>query len=351
MTHLKKMKLLPLLMLVFAFTSCNEYPDLEDGLYAKFNTNHGEFLLKLYYDKKPITVGNFVALAEGNHPDADEKFKGKPFYDGLKFHRIIDGFMIQGGDPEGTGQGSAGYKFNDEFDSSLTHDKGVISMANSGPNTNGSQFFITVAPTKHLDGRHSIFGEIAKGEKVVDSIGKVETTKPGDKPVNDVIMEKVEIIRIGKDAKNFDAPQAYKGGLEAIKKEKEAEKAKVAKTIEELKAKMETTESGLMYYIEKENPEGKQAEVNKTVKVHYAGYLTDGTKFDSSFDRGQPISFRLGTGRVIKGWDEGVELLKEGETAHLLIPSDIAYGSRQRGPIPANATLYFKVKLVEIVDN
>lgn len=349
MKHLKT-KLLPLLMLVFTFASCNEYSDLEDGLYAEFKTNEGDFTLQLFYDKKPVTVGNFVALAEGNHPDADEKYKGKPFYNGLTFHRIIEDFMIQGGDPEGTGQGSAGYKFGDEFDASLTHDKGVISMANSGPDTNGSQFFITVAPTKHLDGKHSIFGKIVEGKDVLDSIGKVETTKPGDKPKSEVIMEKVNIIRVGKDAKDFDAPEAYKGGMEAIKKEKDAAKDKVKKRISELESKMQETDSGLKYYIEEENPEGKQAVAEKNVRVHYAGYLTDGTKFDSSFDRGEPITFPLGAGRVIKGWDEGVQLLKTGETAHLLIPSDIAYGSSQRGPIPADATLYFKVKLIEVID-
>lgn len=347
MKHLP-IKFLSILILSLSFISCTEYADLDDGLYAVFNTNKGQIIVDLHYKKKPVTVGNFVALAEGSHPEVDEKYNGKPFYNGLTFHRVMDNFMIQGGDPLGNGQGGPGYKFLDEFDDSLTHEKGVISMANSGPNTNGSQFFITVAPTQHLDGRHSIFGKVAMGQSVADSIAKVETEKSTNRPKTEVLIEELKIVRKGKEAKNFNAVEAYTKGIEEITAAKAKERQKMADQIEAMKTDMLTTDSGLMYRITTPNPEGMPAGDGDKVSVHYAGYLEDGTKFDSSFERDQPISFVLGTGRVIPGWDEGIQLLKTGEIADLLIPSDLGYGSRARGPIPANATLYFKVELVDV---
>lgn len=156
-------------------------------LVAVFETNMGTFECELFEDKAPKTVANFVGLAE------------KGYYNGVIFHRVIDNFVIQGGDPTGTGSGGEsiyGHPFEDEFHPSLKHDKaGVLSMANAGPNTNGSQFFITLAPTPWLDNRHSIFGQVIKGMNVVRAIGKVETIKPGDRPVKDVVMKKVKIER------------------------------------------------------------------------------------------------------------------------------------------------------------
>jgi cyclophilin family peptidyl-prolyl cis-trans isomerase len=349
MKHLQT-KFLAIAIFTLSLVSCGEYADLKDGIYAVFMTNKGEVVVNLHYKKKPITVGNFVALAEGIHPQVDEKYKGKPFYEGLTFHRVIDNFMIQGGDPLGNGQGGPGYKFTDEFDDSLTHDKGVISMANSGPNTNGSQFFITVAPTKHLDGKHSIFGKVVIGQNVADSIAKVETAN-ANRPKEEVIIEKLKIVRKGKDAKQFDPVEAYKNGIAEIEAENEARRKAFEARLDEMMANMTKTDSGLMYRITESNPEGESPENANTVRVHYAGYLTDGTKFDSSFDRNTPISFKLGTGQVIPGWDEGISLLKTGEKAELLIPPNLAYGSRQRGPIPANSSLYFEVKLVEVIKN
>jgi peptidylprolyl isomerase len=317
------------------FSCSSQYPELEDGLYAEFKTSYGDFVTELHYKKVPMTSGNFVALAEGEHPQVDDTYKGKKFYDSIIFHRVIDEFMIQSGDPDGTGQGGPGYKFPDEIDSTLTHDKGVISMANAGPNTNGSQFFITLVPTPHLNGKHSVFGKLVVGEEVVDSIGKVETT-PRDKPVKDVVIETVNIIRKGGDAKSFDAVEAFKAGV------KQAEEA-MAKAAQERQAKLEeasegfeSTDSGLRYLITEENPGGDSPEAGDMVSVHYTGYLLDGTKFDSSIDRGEPIEFPIGTGRVIPGWDEGIMLLKTGEKAELIIPSELAYGARQTGPIPPN---------------
>jgi peptidyl-prolyl cis-trans isomerase A (cyclophilin A) len=172
---------------------------LPTGTYARFDTTEGEFLVRLFAKEAPKTVANFVGLAEGTkewtHPGTGRK-QTAPFYDGIIFHRVIDGFMIQGGDPLGKGYGGPGYKFEDEFSPSLRHRAaGILSMANAGPDTNGSQFFITLAPTPHLDNRHTVFGEIVEGLEVVRKIGKSKTG-PGDRPVKDVVMTKVTIERV-----------------------------------------------------------------------------------------------------------------------------------------------------------
>jgi peptidyl-prolyl cis-trans isomerase A (cyclophilin A) len=340
--------------LIFLFTHCsnaqkNKGMDskLADGLYAKFYTTDGDILVKLEYGKAPMTVANFVALAEG---DQKNTFKeaGVPFFDGIKFHRIISiangdqqDFMIQGGDPTGTGSGSPGYSFPDEFDPSLKHNRpGVLSMANSGPNTNGSQFFITIVPTPWLDNKHSIFGFVEEGQDVVNKMKK------------GAIMDSVRIIRIGKNAEKFDAVKAFTSAQQdLIRKQEETRMAAKTNFENEMKAKYpgaKQTASGLMYIIEKEGT-GPNPQKGQTVSVHYAGYLTDGKKFDSSFDRNEPIEFPLGMGNVIQGWDEGIALLKKGGKAKLIIPSQLAYGERGAGGvIPPNATLVFDVELVDI---
>jgi peptidyl-prolyl cis-trans isomerase A (cyclophilin A) len=171
---------------------------VSQNVYARFSTTEGEFLVQLHADKTPKTVENFVGLAEGTKEFTDPRDnvkKSQPFYDGTIFHRVIDGFMIQGGDPLGQGIGGPGYKFGDEFHPTLRHDKaGILSMANAGPNTNGSQFFVTLAPTPHLDNRHSVFGEVVEGLDVVKRIG---TTKTGarDRPAKDVVITKLSIER------------------------------------------------------------------------------------------------------------------------------------------------------------
>lgn len=209
---MKKLILLLSIALVLT-TSCNsvanQYQDLGEGLFAEFNTNMGTMVVKLSYDKTPITVANFVALAEGNHPDVDSIHLGLPFYDGLIFHRVMNNFMIQGGDPLGNGRGGPGYSFPDEFDESLMHDKpGILSMANSGPATNGSQFFITETPTPHLNNKHSVFGEVVIGLEVQDSISNVETGV-ANRPISDIIIKKLNILRNGDDAKQFDAVNVW----------------------------------------------------------------------------------------------------------------------------------------------
>jgi len=309
---------------------------MENGIYAKFNTTKGAILVKLTHDLTPGTVGNFVALAEGNMENK-VKPQGVKFYDGLTFHRVIPNFMIQGGCPLGTGTGDPGYKFDDEFHQDLRHDTpGVLSMANSGPGSNGSQFFITHVATPWLDDKHTVFGNVIEGQDVVDAIAQ------GDK------LETLEIIRVGDEAKNWNAIEAFVGLKGARLKRAAALKAETEAKMEKLAAGFEKTESGLRYqFIQK--GDGKKAESGKTVSVHYEGSLENGKVFDSSYPRKKPIEFRLGQGQVIEGWDEGIALLRVGDKARFVIPSDLGYGpAGAGGVIPPNATLIFDVELMDV---
>jgi peptidyl-prolyl cis-trans isomerase A (cyclophilin A) len=309
---------------------------MENGIYAKFNTAKGAILVKLTHDLTPGTVGNFVGLAEGQLENSARPM-GKPYYDGLKFHRVIPDFMIQGGCPQGQGTGGPGYNFDDEFHPSLKHDKpGVLSMANAGPGTNGSQFFITHVPTNWLDGKHTVFGHVVEGQEVVDTVE------------GDDALESIEIIRIGDEAKNWNAIEAFRT-FEGSRAQRIAEQKKMAEeALEKLAAGFQKTESGLRYQIiQKGN--GKQAEKGKKVSVHYQGALENGQVFDSSYKRKQPIDFTLGIGQVIEGWDEGIALLQVGDKARFVIPSYLGYGSRGAGGvIPPDATLVFDVELMDV---
>ena len=308
----------------------------KEGMYAKIKTNKGDIILELEYEKTPLTVANFVGLAEGKIKN-NKKEVGEPYYDGLKFHRVIADFMIQGGCPDGNGMGGPGYQFPDEIHPDLKHSgPGILSMANAGPGTNGSQFFITHKETPWLDGKHTVFGKVTEGQDVVDAIAQ-----------DDKILE-IDIIRKGEKAKKFDSKAIFDKELEKLEKQA-AEKAKKAKeAIDALKKGAIVTSSGLAYKIIKKGT-GTKAEAGKTVSVHYTGKLSNGTKFDSSYDRNQPIEFELGRGRVIKGWDEGISLLNVGSKATFIIPPDLGYGARGAGGvIPPNATLIFDVELVEV---
>lgn len=309
---------------------------MQDGLYAKFNTSKGAITVELEYKRTPGTVGNFVALAEGNLENS-AKPQGNPYYDGLKFHRVISDFMIQGGCPLGTGTGNPGYQFDDEFHPDLKHDgPGILSMANAGPGTNGSQFFITHVATPWLDGNHTVFGKVTEGQSVVDSIAQ------------DDEIESLEILRVGSEAQSFNAIEAFRTFEGAREKRVEEEKKAAEAELEKLAAGFKKTASGLRYQIIQEG-DGTKAEKGKMVSVHYKGQLADGTVFDSSYKRNQPIDFPLGVGQVIPGWDEGIALLKVGEKARLVIPSDLGYGSRGAGGvIPPNATLVFDVELMNV---
>ncbi len=385
MQMIKKAFGLLLLMLLVTATACKDkYPELKDGLYAEIITNQGTMVLELEYEKAPITVANFISLAEGTNTLVDSMHIGKKYYNGLIFHRIIDEFMIQGGDPTGTGGGSPGYKFNNEISDDLKHDKiGTLSMANSGPNTNGSQFFITEAPQPNLDGGYNVFGYLVVGEDVLHTLAGVETTKPGDKPVTPVIMEEVNIIRKGKDAKNFDAPSIFKNHFadaekvekERLAKQEEAEKEKNQKSAEaatDMKPALETYEgksktlaSGLkMYNITKGS--GAKPKTGETVMLNYEGYFTDGRLFDSNSktieeqygmynpqkDEAQmynPMPMPISPdAQMIPGFKEAVNQMQVGDRSFFYLPSHLAYGERGNRVIPPNTDLIFIIDMVEI---
>lgn len=345
-------KIVLFFLAILSIASCKKAPNIkENGMFAEFNTNMGSFTCQLFYDKVPVTVGNFVALVEGNmeftEPKTGDKIK-KRYYDGLIFHRIIDGFMIQGGDILG-GYGGPGYSFIDEFDSSLKHDsEGILSMANAGPDTNGSQFFITLVPTPHLDGRHAVFGKVIDGMEVVREIGKVKVDQ-NDRPFKEVFIKNIEIIRKGDDAKTFDALAAFGKQKEILEKreaENEVKKANLLKNLGCDGLEMKKAPSGMEYYILKEGT-GKQPTKGKIITAHYAGYFLDGSKFDSSYDRNEPFNVNIGVGRVIPGWDEALLEMKEGEKRVIVLPYYLAYGERGYGPIPPKATLVFEVELIK----
>jgi Peptidyl-prolyl cis-trans isomerase (rotamase) - cyclophilin family len=316
---------------------------MKDGLYAKIATDKGDILISLHYQKTPLTVINFVGLTEGTlHLGGSSKPTGTPFYNGLTFHRVIADFMIQGGCPLGTGTGGPGYTFPDEFNLSLRHDgPGILSMANAGPGTNGSQFFITHIATPHLDDRHTVFGQVVDGQEVVDKINKGETIKA------------ITILRVGKDAEAFKTNQAaFDAALAAIKelevKTLKTKEEKIRKMIKEQWPNAVKSKSGLYSQIEQKG-EGKPPAAKTTIKAHYTGRLLIGNrKFDSSYDRGEPIAFRVGAGQVIRGWDEALSQMTKGEKRTLIIPPELAYGEQGAGDvIPPNSWLVFDVELVD----
>ncbi|MDD3813000.1 MAG: peptidylprolyl isomerase [Desulfocapsaceae bacterium] len=315
---------------------------LKDGLYAKFITAKGDIICALEFEKTPLTVANFVGLAEGTKELGGGAGKGGArFYDDLTFHRVIPDFMIQGGCPLGTGTGGPGYTFPDEFDPTLKHSgPGILSMANAGPGTNGSQFFITHIATPWLDGKHTVFGHVIEGQDIVDKI------QGNDK------LKSVEIIRVGAKAQAFKSDQgAFDALLDSMdKRAREKELAAMEASVKQIKQQWPnaiTTPSGLQYVVTQKGVDSDTPSVGTMVKAHYTGKLLDGTKFDSSLDRGEPISFPVGQGRVIKGWDEAFLSMTKGEKRVLIIPADLGYGPSGRGPIPPNATMIFEVELVD----
>jgi peptidylprolyl isomerase len=321
-------------------------PD-DPGLYAVIETPKGKIVCELYYQKVPMTVASFVGLAEGTITNTVKKL-GEPYFDGLNFHRVVPGFVIQGGCPYGTGRGNPGYSFPDEFDSTLKHSgPGILSMANSGPGTNGSQFFITLSATPHLDGKHSVFGRVVEGQNIVSS------TERGDK------IKSVKVFRVGDAAKAFKSDDAAFKALKE-KAEQKAQQAALARKqaarerSEKQKKALEaqypnalTTSSGMKYIIEM-NGKGDTPKRGEIVSVHYTGTLANGTKFDSSLDRGTPIQFPVGMRRVIPGWDEGIMMMRKGGKRKLIIPPELAYGKRGIGPIPPESWLIFDVELIDI---
>ncbi len=320
----------------------------KQGVFAQITTSKGDIYVELFYKKTPLTVTNFVGLAEGTLDAA----KGKKFYDGLKFHRVIEDFMIQGGDPRGNGTGGPGYRFADEFEDDLKFDKpGVLAMANAGPGTNGSQFFITHVKTPWLDQKHTIFGQVVDNasQKVVNAI------KQGD------VIKSITIHRLGDEAKNFTATQqdfdklATTATAKAEAKAKAARQAAIKAQEERLASQIAEInkrfpgytkdENGIFYKTTKEG-KGEKCGSGKAVSTEYKGYLVDGSVFDQSAGRG-PLDFETGAGQMIPGFDVMVQDMKVGEKRTVVLPPDMAYGERGiPGVIPASSYLAFDIELV-----
>lgn len=392
MNKLMKQTLMLFTVILFTLFSCNDpYPSLDDGLYAEFVTDKGTIVAQLYYEDAPATVANFVALAEGKHPLVDSAYAGKPFYNGLKFHRIIKDFMIQGGDPEGTGRGGPGYKFFDELTPDLRHSEaGMLSMANSGYATNGSQFFITHKATPHLDGYdaegnlkncenprvscHTVWGKVVQGLEVVDSIAGVKMkNKQSGLPENDVIINQVNIIRKGAAVSDYDAAATFTKELAAFEERKEAEAAERAKKFEGKKAalmakkeKAEMLPSGLEIYFDQKG-RGQKPNLGSTVLVEYAGYFDTGELFDTSskeiaqendkYDERRDAQGQYGPmeavysneARLIAGFKEGLQQMSLGDKATVFIPYHLGYGEQgYPGAIPPKSDLIFELEIKEI---
>jgi cyclophilin family peptidyl-prolyl cis-trans isomerase len=373
-----KRNVLFVLLLITALISCNkEHNNLPDGLYAEIETNKGSILLELDYKKAPVTVANFITLAEGeNEYIINDTLKGKPFFNGLKFHRVIKEFMIQTGDPLGTGSGDTGYKFKDEF-SDLRFDKGgILAMANNGAGTNSCQFFITHLETPWLDGKHTIFGHTV--DYNLEIVNKIE---------QDDFIKSITIIRNGEDAKKFNAIKVFHDYFQiesesqkqkiaaeaAAKKEYEIKYKAVcdekAASFTALKSKASKTSTGLQYAITKKGNSKKPA-AGTNVYIHYAGFLENGTLFDSSledvsktfgkFDPARaaakqyvPIPFQIGRkDGLIPGFIEGIEKMAIGDKAVIFIPSHLGYGEAGAGDvIPPNTNIIFELELMDKMPN
>ena len=377
--------LVAFLAIVFSCTP-KKYKSLEDGLYAEIQTNKGDILLELYYKDVPMTVANFVSLADGTNNQVPDSIKGKDFYDGIRFHRVVNNFVIQGGDPTETGRGTPGYRFGDEFtydsEGNLMYkhdDQGIMSMANGGPNSNGSQFFITHRPIPHLDGKHSVFGKtIVNSDQLAalqqQNLDSVQLQKGIDslrmEVVNkiaklDTILD-VKIIRIGSDAKSFEAAEILDNELASFA-DKQKEQAKQAQEAEEKRyskylsdreafykemneAEAKKYDNGLGVLILKDNPKGKKVPQNKRIQSHFVLYTADGKKIQSTRDSGQPFVFQLDDAQrpMITGFKEGVSKLRIGETARLFIPYSIGFGKDKYGPFPAKSDLIFEIEIIDI---
>lgn len=332
-------------------------PAIIEGIFATISTNKGDIVVQLEYAKAPITVANFITLAEGkNTYITDEKLKGKPFFDGLRFHRVIKDFMIQTGDPTATGGGGTGYAFKDEF-TDLKFDKsGILAMANSGPASNSSQFFITHKDTPWLNGKHTIFGHVIQGMDIVNAIAQ-----------NDAVT-KIAITRKGTLAKQFDSQKVFADyfltkGDDAKKFAAIIDSKKVY--FATLKASVNTTPSGLTYKIVQKGAGIKPVD-GSTFFFHYAGYFEDGTLFDSSFEdvaktygkydanraaqNGyQAFPFEAGKkDGMIPGFMEALSLMSYGDKVVAFIPSKLAYGESGAGSvIPPNTNLVFELEMFE----
>lgn len=377
--------------ILFAFIliiSCKpaKYKNLNDGLYAEIQTNKGEIFLELYADAAPMTVANFISLAEGTNTKVLDTFKGIKFYDGLTFHRVVPNFIIQGGDPTATGTGTPGYNFGDEFTKDKNgkllfshNDAGILSMANGGPETNGSQFFITHRQIPHLDGKHTVFGktilnnlQLSELKKQIKDSLKLKTAIDSLRMVvvnsiqeSDTI-KSIKIVRLGSNSQSYNAAKVFDAEMikyeENIKEreelDKEADKVRYAKYLEAKalfykkmdEPKAVKTESGLRILLLKSNPKGEKVVEHKQIKANFTLYIADGKKIQSTLDTGEPFLFQLNDASkpMITGFEEGVATLRKGEKARFFIPYYIGFGEAKYGPFPPKSDLVFEVEILEI---
>lgn len=381
------MKKLGILLAILIFTSClpEKYKGMDDGLYAELQTNKGTILVKLYFEDVPMTVANFVSLAEGTNRTVTDSLKGTKYYNGMRFHRVVKNFVVQAGDKTETGRGGPGYIFGDEFPQDekgnlkYSHDDaGILSMANPGKNANGSQFFITHRPTQYLDGKHSIFGKTTIDGKQLKLLKSqnLDSTQYGKSidslrmlVVNkieqfDTILN-VEIIKIGDKAENFDAEEVFDNALMKFRSEAKQRKENEKKEEEERYAKyltqrdayllkngfdkIKSTASGLK--VKKLNStKGKLIPNDKLIQCHFTLYTADGNKIQSTLDGGTPFVFKMDDASkpLIPGFKEGVAQLREKEKALLYIPYEIGFGPNKYGPFPAKSDLIFEIEILEI---
>lgn len=370
---MKKVKLWALLLpLLLVACKSAKYPNLKDGLYADIQTNYGDMLAELYYKTTPGTVANFVSLAEGTNTYVADSLKGKRYYDGTKSHRVIKNFMLQAGDRTATGEGDPGYKFADEFVDTLRYTrKGQLGMANSGPATNGSQFFITEVATDWLNFRHTIFGQVIQGEDVISKITSVKTGAQ-DRPVDPVVIKKVEIIRVGKDAQKWDAPKVFDAFMKeqnAKAQKLESQKEKNLALMAEQEAKAVAQPSGIKILKLKEG-NGVKPQIGSDVLVNYAGFLrATGDLFDTNiaeiakendaYDAARAADPQYGyipyawkyspEVGLIAGFKEALFSMKVGDRIRVFIPSALAYGKQGfgNGVIPPDADLMFEIEIVD----
>ncbi len=371
---MKKVKLWALLLpLLLMACKSTKYPNLKEGLYADIQTNHGDMLAELYYKATPGTVANFVSLAEGTNTYVADSLKGKRYYDGTKSHRVIKDFMLQAGDRTATGEGDPGYKFADEFVDTLRYTrKGQLGMANSGPATNGSQFFITEVATDWLNFRHTIFGQVIQGEDVISKITDEQTSKEDSRPKNPVIIKKIEIIRVGKDAQKWDAPKVFDAFMKeqnAKAQKLESQKEKNLALMAEQEAKAVAQPSGIKILKLKEG-NGRKPQIGANILVNYAGFLrATGDLFDTNiaeiakendaYDAARaadpqygyiPYAWKYSPEEgLIAGFKEALLSMKVGDRLRVFIPSALAYGKEGfgNGVIPPDADLVFEIEIVD----
>lgn len=329
-----------------------------EGLFAVFETTLGTFACQLDFRRAPVTVGNFVGLAEGTREFRDPRtgqMVKRHFYDGLKFHRVIPGFVVQGGDPQGDGSGGPGYEFCDEIDPSLVFDApGLLAMASAGRDRNGSQFFVTLGPAPHLNGRHTIFGQVVAGMDVLQTMARQARMGPDrSTPVTEIVMRKVRIVRTGPAASRFDAEAAYaREGSACVHQEaaRQAAAAAFRAQIDADRAHAVRSPSGLEYIV-LEPGSGDPPKPGDTISAHCTGYLAkDGTRFWSTYDQREPFRVEIGIGKVIPGWDEAYLGMRPGEKRRLIVPPNLGYGTygNASAGIPPNATLVFDVELLSV---